>query len=445
MTCFQINRKLLIMKIHYFIGIGGYAPFSPFMTTIAKQRGYSAFIVGLMFTLLPIPLLITTPIMTAMTDKYKCRRLVFIASSVLIFAFTCLLAIIPGTTSKEIDDLDVIMSPLFWLFFISNAMIGICGRLKSCLDDTICMSLLGEDKHLYGKQRLWGSIGWSLMAILSGACVDWYSKGQEYKNYTPGYIIALILFLLDIYVITKIEITQESDNSTVVSDVKHLLVKGKILAFLLWVVFIGFFMSFIWNYVFWYLEDLSNIYHPETLSWIKTLQGLALIVQCFGGEVPSFFLSSYVIKHVDHMNTFSITFLAFTVIFSSYSFITNPLWTLPIEVLNGVSYALSFSVAISYAANVSPVGAEGTLQGVVGTALTGIGSPLGSLIGGYMFKTIGSIASFKILSVVAFTTCITQIIVNQLIVRWSKNGHIKDKEYSKVETKDIAEDITTTI
>jgi hypothetical protein len=23
-------------------------------------------------------------------------------------------------------------------------MIGICGRLKSCLDDTICMSLLGK-------------------------------------------------------------------------------------------------------------------------------------------------------------------------------------------------------------------------------------------------------------------------------------------------------------
>jgi hypothetical protein len=62
------------------------------------------------------------------------------------------------------------------------------------------------------------------------------------------------------------------------------------------------------------------------------------------------------------------------VIFSSYSLITNPLWALPIEVLNGMSYALSISAVISYAAHVSPVGAEGTLQGVVGMALTGIGS-----------------------------------------------------------------------
>lgn len=41
-----------------------------------------------------------------------------------------------------------------------------------------------------------------------------------------------------------------------------------------------------------YLEDLSTLYHPETKSWMKTLQGLALLIQCFGGEVPSFILSS---------------------------------------------------------------------------------------------------------------------------------------------------------
>lgn len=41
-----------------------------------------------------------------------------------------------------------------------------------------------------------------------------------------------------------------------------------------------------------YLEELTNNYHPEIKPWIKTLQGLALIIQCIGGEVPSFFLSS---------------------------------------------------------------------------------------------------------------------------------------------------------
>jgi len=45
-----------------------------------------------------------------------------------------------------------------------------------------------------------------------------------------------------------------------------------------------------------YLEDLSTFYHPETKYWMKTLQGLAILIQCFGGEVPSFFLSGKTIS-----------------------------------------------------------------------------------------------------------------------------------------------------
>jgi len=57
-----------------------------------------------------------------------------------------------------------------------------------------------------------------------------------------------------------------------------------------------------------YLEDLSNVYHPETKSWMKTLQGIALIIQCFGGEVPMFFLSSKFLLE-NYLTTLLIDFL----------------------------------------------------------------------------------------------------------------------------------------
>ncbi|XP_060874136.1 major facilitator superfamily domain-containing protein 6-A-like [Metopolophium dirhodum] len=440
MTYFQVNRKLLLMKIHYFLGIGGHA-FGPFLTIISKQRGYSAFIVGLIFMLQPIPGMLMRPIVGAVTDKYKCRRSVFIANSIIMFLLVCLLSIIPGTTAKEeINDLDVIKSPLFWMFCTTIVLIRMVGMMNMVLEDTICMDLLGKDKNNYGKQRLWGSIGWSFFAIIYGTCVDWYSAGLDYKNYTPGYVIALLCFLLDIYVVCNLKIVQSNDTNILASDVKKVFTEGKVLAFLLWVVFIGFFMSFIWNFVFWYLEDLSNEFHPETKSWMKTLQGTALLIQCFGGEVPSFLFSSYILKRVDHMTILSVVFFTFTCIFSSYTIIENPLWALPVELLNGITFAMSYSAAISYAALITPVGAEGTLQGVVGTAYMGIGSPIGSIIGGYMFKHIGSIATFKMLSVVAFFICAIQIIVNYILRRLSKNDDIN----SNVQTKDIKNDINLT-
>jgi len=120
----------------------------PFLTTVSKQRGYSAFIVGLIFMLQPIPGMLIRPIVGAVTDKYKCRRSVFIASTIIIFVLVCLLSIIPGTTAKEeMNDLDVIKSPLFWMFFTTLALIKMVGMAKAVLEDTICMDLLGKNKY----------------------------------------------------------------------------------------------------------------------------------------------------------------------------------------------------------------------------------------------------------------------------------------------------------
>lgn len=65
-----------------------------------------------------------------------------------------------------------------------------------------------------------------------------------------------------------------------------------------------------------------------------------------------------------------------------------------------------------------------------------LGAPVGSFIGGYMFKNVGSIGSFKLLTVIAFITCATQIVVNYYIDRRSKNGQLKNVVYSEVQTRD---------
>jgi len=67
-------------------------------------------------------------------------------------------------------------------------------------------------------------------------------------------------------------------------------------------------------------------------------------------------------------------FFGFAVRFLLYSIITNPVWVLPVETLNGVTFALAYSSAASYAAQLAPAGSEGTLQGLLGTAMMGLGT-----------------------------------------------------------------------
>lgn len=64
---------------------------------------------------------------------------------------------------------------------------------------------LDENQYKFGYQRLWGAIGWGTMSIISGMCIDWYSKGEDDKNYLPAYIIALVSFSLNLYVVMKIK------------------------------------------------------------------------------------------------------------------------------------------------------------------------------------------------------------------------------------------------
>ncbi|VVC36471.1 Major facilitator superfamily domain,Major facilitator superfamily associated domain [Cinara cedri] len=437
MSLFRIDKSLLLMKMNYFFGIGGFSPYMPFLTTIARQRGYSAFVVGFMNMLQPIPGLVARPIIGALTDRYKCRRAVFITSIVLIFSLMCMLWVIPGKTSDiELNDLDVIKSPLFWWFSGTISLINALAMVKTVLEDTICVNLLGDQKNEYGKQRLWGSVGWSFFAIVSGVCVDWYSEGQHLKNYDPAFFISLLCFAIDM-----ILVIQENDNTVMNSNVSKIFAEGKVIAFLLWVIMFGFFMSFVWNFVFWYLEDLSDQYHPETKSQMKTLQGLSLIVQCFAGEVPSFFLSNYVLKRVNQMTVFSLMFLMFTVGFSTYSFVRNPLWTLPIEIINGASFGMTFSAGISYATMLAPIGAEGFFQSMFSTAMYGVGAPVGSLTGGFMFKNLGSINSFRLLGLIAFVMFVSQTTVNYILNRLNGNEDTKDT-YTVVAIEENAEKVT---
>jgi len=56
---------------------------------------------------------------------------------------------------------------------------------------------------------MWAGIGWGFMSVVFGVCVDWFSKGLEYTNYTPGFIISLICYVLDMYVISKMKVNKK--------------------------------------------------------------------------------------------------------------------------------------------------------------------------------------------------------------------------------------------
>lgn len=111
---------------------------------------------------------------------------------------------------------------------------------------------------------------------------------------------------------------------------------------------------------------MASEYQCHQVAWIKTLQGFSQGLQSFGGEMPIFFCSGWIIKRIGHKHCMSLVLFAFTVRFFFYSNMTNPVWVLLIEILNGMAYALGRAVMVSYSRRISSPSAHHTVLGLVG-------------------------------------------------------------------------------
>lgn len=115
------------------------------------------------------------------------------------------------------------------------------------------------------------------------------------------------------------------------------------------------------------MEDLVSANNNlSQRAWLKTIQGLAQGIQCFGGEIPFYFCSGWIIRKIGHINCMALAMGAMAIRMYLYTVIWNPAWIILIELLNGVSYALGAAVKMSYAKIMSPEDTTNTIIGILG-------------------------------------------------------------------------------
>ncbi|XP_022832726.1 major facilitator superfamily domain-containing protein 6 [Spodoptera litura] len=291
----------------------------------------------------------------------------------------------------------------FWLFFFLMILSWIGQAVVVTFADAICFNLLGTKVSQYGKQRLWGSVGWGIFSLLTGVLIDTLSDGA-YKDYTIAFILMFVFMMGDVGVSCFLETDSTKMSMNILADVGSLLSSLPTVLFLLWTIAVGLCTGLLWQFLFWLLEDISGL-TCDGSGYIKTLQGLVSAIQTFGGEIPFLFVSGYVLKKVGHINMMSLVLLAFGVRFILYSFLTNPWWVLPIEMLQGVTFGMFYPTMTSYANIVSPPGTETTVQGLVGAVFEGVGTSLGSFIGGQLYGTYGGWITFRSFGIGALICC----------------------------------------
>lgn len=251
----------------------------------------------------------------------------------------------------------------FWSFLVLMIISSITLTALLFMMDAVCYELLQDRKDRYGQQRLWGTIGWGVGALIGGCLNQAASNDTEAINYAPSFYLLGVLSVIDLIPLYHLKVTDLKYSSHICKDVCFLFSKIDILYNIFIVYTIGILSGFIWNFQFWFMEEIGSS---------QVLLGLSQTFDCIF-EVPCFFVSGWIIKKIGHDHCNSVTLLCFGLRYLCFAVMYDPWWTLAAGLFNGPTFGLFYASMTMYAKNEARAGTEATVQSLLNLCFEGIG------------------------------------------------------------------------
>lgn len=410
------DRTLLTYKVFYFLFFAGFGSTFPYLTIYFKQIGLTASYVGTLSGIRPLVQFVSGPFWAYLADKYRSRKLVLCMSVVAWLIFTLALAFpqpkntkcdtlnatihvqkrnihramsysglplapIPAAVSEgllankksaigfsakdKIETTKVIVHDknelrnLFYIFLILIVVGEVFEAPSFIMIDTALIQKLGDKCHDYGKTRCFGSLGYGLASFGVGAVLDttrYIYCGREMNNYMVifyFFVVFMVIGLIFVLVLFTFKYNEDSSsNTSSIFQVYKLCFSAKYATFLLTAWFMGIGNGGQVTFINWYLEDLGAT---------KFMMGLTTTIRA-AAVIVGFFCSGVVINKLGELPSVFWSLLAFAVIFYGYSYLVNPWLVIPLEILQGFVYAISWSTCIVYLSAVAPDDGAATMQ-----------------------------------------------------------------------------------
>jgi PPP family 3-phenylpropionic acid transporter len=264
------------------------------------------------------------------------------------------------------------MARSFAALLLLVAVFSFCRTPISTLMDHSVIEALGEERHRYGKIRLWGAVGWGIAAPVMGWIVDAHGLRATFVGYAALMGCGLIIsFGLPV---SSTGIGQRWGRGlvTMFSDRRWL-------TFMLTVLLSGISLSVVHIYLFLYLDALGAT---------SQLMGLALSVATVG-EVAVFGISDRLLRRLGTRGTLMVALGAHVLRVLAYAAIRQPWMALPVQLLHGLSFSALWVACVSLASEIAPPGLGTTAQGVLNSVHFGLGGAIAGLVGGMISERLG--------------------------------------------------------
>jgi PPP family 3-phenylpropionic acid transporter len=268
------------------------------------------------------------------------------------------------------------------------------------LVDNTVMEMLGEQRGRYGKQRLWGAVGWGIAAPLVGWLVERSGLHWTFFSY-------IVLMTAGLLVIWFLPVRQTSVAPKFWQGLHLLLRNWQWVIFLLLVFIGGTILSIISNFLFLFLNDMDAS---------KTLMGLSLTIATIS-ELPVLFFSERLLKRWSDRELLTFALLISVIRSLAYSFINTSGLVLLVQLLHGPSFSAMWVAGVSYANEIAPKGMGATAQGLFSGVQLGLAGTFGGLVGGFLYENFGAVMMFRWVGVVGLATLILFLMLGRTVSR----------------------------
>lgn len=235
------------------------------------------------------------------------------------------------------------------------------GSVFNPLSDGCLLDFLGDERNMYGRVRLWGSVGIAFASFVVGLIINEstrYFCGQLLKNYAIAFYFYAGFMVIALFALFCIKIVYRADSSLgneySRQQFKTLFASLPRLSFWFVSVCLGILDGFQMDFSAWFLDDLG------ASSFVI---GLASSLH-FLCNVLTFLVANYALQILGYVNLISISLLIYAVIFTCFSFAQSPCLGMVLYILFGTCFAMSWTACVAYAALLaSDVGMGATAQG----------------------------------------------------------------------------------
>lgn len=360
----------------YFFYFASLGVLVPYWSLYLKSLGYNSLTIGGLVAILPATKLVAPYIWGWLADHTRRSMLIIRIASVL-----ALLSFLLVFISEDLWWLTLVM--LLFSFFWNATLPQF---------EAMTLNHLGDDTHRYSMIRLWGSLGFIVLAVIMGYLLQDYGA-----DVIPvAVLITFVVIALTSFMVPEKLNEPHTDHSPIWDEIK----KPKVLAFLA----VCFLMlcSHGPYYTFYtiYLEDLGYSSHMIGVLWAVGVLAEVIVFLLMHRLLPMFGARKLLI----------VTLLLTTIRWLLIGFFANDLTMLFLaQLIHAFSFGVFHSVGISLVHEYFTGSHQGRGQALYASVSFGAGVAVGSLISGLVWDQWGAGVLF------VFASCCTML---SLVIVW---------------------------